>query len=214
MRRNAAFTDRTDAGRQLAARLRTMSLDRPVVLGLPRGGLPVAREVAAALQAPLDVVVVRKIGAPGHREYALGAIGEGDVEILDDDAVLRLGLDREQLRPVLDEERQELQRRVARYRRDRPGVDVAGRTVVLVDDGIATGRTARAAARVLRARDVARVVLAVPVASPRAVAALADAVDEVVALRTPPEFMAVGSWYVDFGQTSDEEVEEILATAT
>ncbi len=205
------FTDRTEAGERLAEALAPLADEHPLVLGLPRGGLPVAGEVARELGAPLDVVVVRKIGAPGHREFAIGAIGEGDVEVLADDVMARLGISRDQLRGVLDEERRELERRVERYRGGREGADVTGRTVIVVDDGIATGRTARAACQVLRARGAHRIVLAVPVAAPQSVVELEDVYDQVVALQTPHSFMAVGSWYADFGQTTDAEVEQILA---
>lgn len=205
------FRDRSDAGRRLAAAVAALDLHDPVVLGLPRGGLPVAAEVAERLDAPLDVVVVRKIGAPSNPEYALGAIGEDGVELLDDRAVASLGLDRARLQPTIEAEREELERRLVRYRGDRRGVDVAGRTVVLVDDGIATGSTAAAAAEVLRARGAATVVLAVPVGPPRSIERLQQVFDRVVALAAPESFLAVGSWYEDFGQTTDEEVEEILA---
>lgn len=205
------FADRAEAGQQLAGQLRALADDQPVVMGLPRGGLPVAREVASALDAPLDVVVVRKIGAPGHREFALGAIGEGDVEVLDHRTMERLGIDRGQLLHVIDQEWAELGRRQRRYRTGRDTVDVTGRTVVVVDDGIATGRTARAAAQVLRARDAHRVVLAAPVAAPRAVEELRAVYDDVVVIQAPPDFAAVGSWYVDFGETTDEDVVAILA---
>lgn len=211
MTATSRYTDRTEAGRQLAEDLRDRAFDDPVVLGLPRGGLPVAREVARALDAPLDVVVVRKIGAPGHREFAIGAIGEGGAEVLDEPTIRRLGLDRDRVSAILDDERQELRRRVERYRGHREGIDVRGRTVLVVDDGVATGRTASAACQVLRARGAVRVVLAVPVASPRAVRELEDVYDDVVALQAPRGFMAVGSFYEDFGQTTDEDVERILA---
>jgi putative phosphoribosyl transferase len=186
------FTDRVDAGRQLAPLVADLDLPDPIVLGLPRGGVPVACEVARALGAPLDVLVVRKVGAPTHREFAVGALGEGGVEVLDDHVLDRLHLDRDRLRSVLDEERAELRRRVEQYRGGRAAVDVTGRTVVVVDDGIATGRTAEAACRVLRARGADRIVLAVPVAAPAS----------VTHLRT---------MYDDFATTTDAEVERLLA---
>lgn len=200
------YQDRADAGRRLAEELAQRDLGDPVVLGLPRGGVPVARQVAERLEAPLDVVVVRKIGAPRNPEYALGAIGEGDVEVLDEDAMSQLGVDRTDLEQTIDEERNELQRRLDRYRGERRGVDVAGRTVVLVDDGVATGRTAAAAAQVLKARGADRVILAVPVGPPQSVEELRDRFDEVLVLQTPRGFRAVGAWYREFGQTSDQEV--------
>ncbi|MDX1657183.1 MAG: phosphoribosyltransferase family protein [Nitriliruptorales bacterium] len=207
---NRRFRNRTEAGQRLADAVADLDLDDPVVLGLPRGGVPVARQVAERLDAPLDVVVVRKIGAPSNPEYALGAIGEGDVEVLDRESMRRLGVDRDALRGTIDDERAELRRRLERYRGQRRGVDVSGRTVVVVDDGIATGRTAKAAAEVLRARGAERVVLAVPVGPPQNVDPLRERFDDVVILETPQGFMAVGAWYDDFGQTSDEEVVEHL----
>lgn len=204
------FRDRTDAGRQLGDELAGRNLDAPLVLGLPRGGVPVAAEVADRLGSPLDVVVVRKIGAPTNPEYALGAIGEGGVEVLNEDAAATLGLDSNDLSGTIRRERQELNRRVLRFRGERGGLDVTGRTVIVVDDGIATGSTALAASQVLRARGAARVVLAVPVAPPRSLQRLADHFDDVVALSTPRNFRAVGSWYDTFGQISDDEVERVL----
>lgn len=200
------FRDRIEAGQRLSEAVADLDLDRPVVLGLPRGGVPVAREVARRLDAPLDVVVVRKVGAPRNPEYALGALGEGDVEVLDADAMRQLGVSRSDLEDTIAAERTELERRLHRYRGDRRGVDVEDRTVVLVDDGIATGRTAAAAAQVLRARGANRVVLAVPVGPPQAVATMRELFDDVLILLTPTGFMAVGAWYDVFDQTTDDEV--------
>lgn len=208
-----SFADRADAGRHLAADVAARDFADPVVLGLPRGGLPVAVQVADRLDAPLDVIVVRKVGAPGHREFAVGALGEGGVEVIDNALVRRLGVPADALQSVIEQERRELQRRVARYRGQRAPVGVEGRTAVVVDDGIATGRTARAAADVLRARRAARLVLAVPVASRQAVSELRLVYDEVVVLRVPRSFVAVSPWYVDFTQTTDAEVERLLASA-
>lgn len=205
------FTDRADAGRQLGTALRERGVDDPVVLGLPRGGVPVAAEVAATLGAPLDVLVVRKIGAPRNPEFAVGAIGEGGAEFVDDALLGRLRLSRDDIAGTIAAEREELQRRVEAYRGQRDAVDVDGRTVVVVDDGMATGASARVAVQVLRTRRPGRVVLAVPVASTSAVRRLQEVVDEVVALAAPPDFLAVGAYYDDFGQTSDREVTELLA---
>lgn len=204
--REDRYRDRADAGRQLGEAVASMDVEDPVVLALPRGGVPVAREVAQRLDAPLDVVVVRKIGAPRNPEYALGALGEGDVEVLDDDAMAQLGVDRSDLERTIAREREELERRLRRYRGERRGVDVTGRNVVLVDDGIATGRTAAAAAQVLKAKGAKRVVLAVPVGPPQSVDTLRGMFDDVLVLRTPRGFMAVGAWYDRFDQTSDDEV--------
>lgn len=207
------FRDRVDAGRRLGEVLRGRGLDHPVVLGLPRGGVPVAAEVAAALDAPLDVLVVRKIGAPRNPEFAVGAIGEGGAEFLDRELLDRLRLAPEDVADTVAREREELRRRVEAYRGAARPVDVTGRTVVVVDDGMATGASARVAVQVLRQRDPARTVLAVPVASSSAVARLSAVVDEVVALDAPPDFLAVGGYYDDFGQTSDREVTERLEAA-
>ena len=204
------YRDRADAGRRLAARLAPLRTERPVVVGLPRGGVPVAFEVSAALDAPLDVVVVRKLGAPAQPELAMGAIGEEGVAVLNDDVVRSLALSRAELDAVLEQELEELARRQRLFRGNRPPVPVAGRTVALVDDGIATGSTAIAAARVLRARGAARIVLAVPVCPPGAAARFASEVDEFVCLAAPEWFFAVGACYERFGQTSDEAVRALL----
>ncbi|MEV6398535.1 alpha/beta family hydrolase [Streptomyces sp. NPDC051907] len=207
------FSDRTDAGRQLAEALRQMRGDDPVVLGLPRGGVPVAYEVAQALGAPLDVIVVRKLGVPYHRELGFGAIGEGGVRVISDDIVRRGRLRRSDVETVEHAEEAELVRQAKRFRADRRRIEIAGRTVIVVDDGIATGATAAAACEVVRAQGAARVVLAVPVAPPDAVAWLRTEADEVVCLSTPVAFSAVGEWYQDFSQTPDEEVVRLLAQA-
>ncbi|MBI5105466.1 MAG: dienelactone hydrolase family protein [Solirubrobacterales bacterium] len=183
----------------------------PVVVGIPRGGVPVAAEVARALGAPLDVALVRKIGAPGHREYALGAVAEGGVLVVADEAVRGIGLGSAGVGELVAATRAELDERLHRYRGDRPPAPIAGRTVLLVDDGLATGRSARAAALSLRRRGAGRIVLAVPVAAPSSVAALGDCVDEVVCVEQPPDLWAVGLWYDDFRPTWDDEVAALLA---
>ena len=209
----ALYRDREDAGRRLSARLAPLAQDRPVVMGLPRGGVPVAFEVASALGAPLDVVVVRKLGAPMQPELAIGAIGEEGVIVLNQDLVRALTIQRQELEAVVAREQAELTRRQRLYRGDRPPVAVAGRTVVLVDDGIATGSTAMAAAQVLHERDARRVVLAVPVGPPDAAARFGPEVDELVCLQAPEWFFAVGSCYERFDQVSDEQVRELLERA-
>ncbi|AVZ74214.1 phosphoribosyltransferase [Streptomyces lunaelactis] len=207
------FTDRADAGRRLAEALRHIQGENPVVLGLPRGGVPVAFQVAQELGAPLDVIVVRKLGVPYHRELAFGAIGEGGVRVISDDIVRRGRIGREDLASVERAEEAELVRQARRFRDDRPRLSLEGRTAIVVDDGIATGATASAACEVVRAQGAARVVLAVPVGPPDAVAWLRTEVDEVVCLSTPRAFSAVGEWYADFSQTPDEEVVSLLAQA-
>jgi putative phosphoribosyl transferase len=207
------FHDRRDAGRRLAERLQHLREADPVVIGLPRGGVPVAYEVASALDAPLDVAIVRKLGAPFQPEFAIGAIGEEEVAFLNPDAVGILGLGDKELERVVDRERSELERRQRRYRGDREPFPVRERTVILVDDGVATGASASAAARILRRRGAARIVLAVPVGPPGAAERFGEEVDEFVCLEAPEDFFAVGAYYEHFGQTTDEEVEELLRNA-
>jgi predicted phosphoribosyltransferase/dienelactone hydrolase len=204
------FADRREAGRRLAEHLAELSFDAPVVVALPRGGVPVGYEVARALGAPLDVGLVRKIGAPDQPELGIGAIGEDGTVILVPGAVRALGVTRAQLDQVIAREREELERRRVRYRRDHPIVDVAGRDVILVDDGLATGVTAVAAARVLHARGAARVIAAVPVSPARVGESLGSSFDDFVSLAAPERFGSVGMWYADFGQTSDQEVVDLL----
>ena len=184
-----------------------------VVLGLPRGGVRVAAEVAAILGAPLDVIMVRKLGVPSQPELAMGAIGEGNVRLLLPETVARAGVTPEAVAAVERRERAELQRRATRFRGDRAPIPLAGRVAVIVDDGIATGSTARVACQVARAQGAARVVLAVPVAPVNWVRGLHDAADELIALVTPREFYAIGLWYSDFSQSSDEEVVSCLRSA-
>lgn len=207
------FRDRQDAGRRLAGRLASLAAERPVVVALPRGGVPVGFEVARALGAPLDVLVVRKLGAPGHAELGMGAVAEGGLRVLNEDVLGSLRVSDEELEHATTTARRELDERVARYAGTRPRPQLAGRTVVLVDDGLATGGTARVAGRALRARDPARLVLAVPVGSPDTVAALDEEFDEVVCLAAPDPLWAIGTWYEHFGQTSDDEVADLLARA-
>lgn len=205
------FADRRDAGRQLADRLVEYRGADTVVLALPRGGVPVAAEVASALGAQLDVIVARKLGAPGRPELGVGAIAEGGEPIFDTRTLAMLGLDPADLEATVDAERAELARRISQYRGDRPLPDVTGRTVILVDDGLATGVTARAALSALRDLKPGRLVLAVPVAAPQTAARMADEADDVVAVSTPEHFAAVGQWYRDFRQTSDDDVLAVLS---
>ena len=204
------FRDRRDAGQQLGARLRHLRDEHPVVVGLPRGGVPVAFEVARALDAPLDVIVVRKLGVPVQPELGMGAVGEDGVRVVNDDVVRQAGVSSSAIAAVEARERLEVERRAQLYRRGRPMVPLAGRTVVVVDDGIATGGTARAALEVARAHGARRVVLAVPVAARESVQELAGVADEVVVLATPVPFYAVGEWYTRFSPTPDDEVVRLL----
>lgn len=210
----APFRDRADAGRQLATALAPYA-NRPdvIVLGLPRGGIPVAAEVARALRAPLDVFVVRKLGVPGHEEFAMGAIASGGVRLLDRRTVAAAGLTPAQVESVTAAERAELDRRERSYRGDRPFPDLTGRTVILVDDGLATGASMRAAVEALRQERPARIVVAVPVAAPETCRAFRAIADDIVCAATPEPFYAVGRWYDDFSQTTDQEVHELLASA-
>jgi putative phosphoribosyl transferase len=208
------FRDRRDAGRQLAQQLLAYADDPDVtVLALPRGGVPVAYEVALALHAPLDVFLVRKLGVPGQPELAMGAIATGGVRILNEDIVQALGVPEEVIATVAAEEQRELERRERRYRGANPPLNLRGRTVILIDDGLATGSTMRAAVAAVRRQQPARIVVAVPVAAPSTCEAFQSEVDEIVCLFTPEPFQAVGLWYADFSQTTDEEIQQLLAHA-
>jgi putative phosphoribosyl transferase len=208
------FRDRFDAGRQLAARLgHYAGRSDLVVLGLPRGGVPVAFEVARALGAPLDVFVVRKLGTPGQEELALGAIASGGTRVLNEDVVRVLHIAPQELATVTARERAELERRELAYRGNRPAVELAGRAVMLVDDGLATGASMRAAAASVTQRRPAWLVIAIPVAPSRTCAAMSALADEVVCVATPEPFQSVGTWYEEFRAPSDEEVRELLASS-
>jgi uncharacterized protein (TIGR00369 family) len=207
------FRDRSDAGRRLASRLQFLRSEDVVVLGLPRGGVPVAVEVARTLGAPLDVILVRKLGVPAQPELGLGAIGESGARVINQEVVRYAHVSEAQIAQVEQKERAELQRRAQRFRGDVPHESLAGRTAVIVDDGIATGSTARAACQVARALGAATVVLAVPVAPPSADRTLRGDADEVICLEMPERFQAIGEWYEDFAQTSDEEVVALLRAA-
>jgi predicted phosphoribosyltransferase len=211
---NTRFRDRVHAGRVLARALEDYK-GKPnlLVLALPRGGVPVAFEVARELGAPLDVFVVRKLGMPGHEEYAIGAIASGGVRILNEEAIRGFGVTDAEIDAVTAEEQMELERRERRYRDGRPAPDVRGKTVILVDDGLATGSTMRAAVEALREEGPARLVVAVPTAAPETCEDIASLVDEMVCAMTPEPYYAVGLWYDDFGQTTDEEVHDLLAIA-
>jgi predicted phosphoribosyltransferase len=206
------FRDRREAGRLLATKLTNYASHPDVlVLALPRGGVPVAYEVASALGAPLDVFVVRKLGLPGYEELAMGAVASGGARVLNDQVVKRVGIPDHVVDAVATRELQELKRRERLYRGGRPPPDVRGRTVILVDDGLATGATMHAAIKALRQQQPARIVVAVPTAAPETCDELRAKVDEVICAITPEPFYAVGLWYEDFSQTTDDEVRDLLA---
>jgi putative phosphoribosyl transferase len=208
---NQPFADRRQAGAELATKLGHLAnRDDVVVLALPRGGVPVAFEVATALDVPLDIFLVRKLGMPGRPEYAMGAIASGGVRVLNEDVVRWYGISDRAIEAVAREEQRELERRESEYRRGRSMADLRTKVVILVDDGLATGSTMRAAVQAVRQHKPARVVVAVPVGAPDTCAEFADVTDETICARTPEPFSAVGLWYRDFSQTTDEEVHELL----
>lgn len=209
------FRNRTEAGQQLAKRLaKYANCPDVLVLALPRGGVPVGYEVAQALHAPLDVFVVRKLGVPGHEELAMGAIASGGVRVLNGEVVESLLIPDDVIDAVAARELRELERRERAYRDDRPAPDVQGRTVILVDDGIATGSTMKAAIEALRQLEAGCILVAVPTAALSTVREMRRDVDELVAVMTPADFSGVGQWYEDFSQTTDEEVRDLLERAS
>jgi putative phosphoribosyl transferase len=206
----ARFADRMDAGRQLAEHLLPLAAEDPIVVALPRGGVPVGREVAIALEAPLDFVAVRKLGAPHNPEYGIGAVAEDGTRVIDSEAVAVLGINGETLDAIVERETAELRRRVAAYRGERPPSDLSDRTVIVVDDGVATGVTDTAALRAVRHQGPRRTILAVPVCAHDAAARLREEADDVVCPLSPALFYGVGQWYRDFSQVSDQEVVSTL----
>jgi putative phosphoribosyl transferase len=207
-----AFRDRADAGRQLASRLKKYAHDPNVlVLGLPRGGVPVAFEVAESLNAPLDICLVRKLGVPGHKELAMGAIASGGVRVLNYDIVNWLGISGKTIDEVAIRELHELQRRDRAYRGDRDQPEIQNRTIILVDDGVATGATMRAAIHVLREQQPHKIVVAIPVIAPDVYTSLKSDVEEVVCVITPDPLYSIGLWYKNFAQTTDAEVQALLS---
>lgn len=208
------YRNRSDAGKRLAARLHIYARRSDVVvLGLPRGGIPVAFEVARKLQLPLDVFVVRKLGVPGHEELAMGAIASGGTRVLNEDVVRSLNISGEIIESVAKRQSEELKRRERLYRGSRPDLDVRDLTVILVDDGLATGATMRAAVQALRRQKPVSIIVAVPAAAPEACEELGEEADDIVCAITPDPFFSVGSWYEDFSQTTDEEVSQLLYLA-
>lgn len=206
------LSDRSEAGRELADALAHYRGRQDVlVLALPRGGVPVAYEIASALQAPLDLVLVRKLGAPGQRELAMGAIASGGIRVLNENLISTLNVSGRDIESVAEREQRELERREVAYRGDRPRQGISGRTVILVDDGVATGATMRAAIASLRQQNPARIVIALPLAPASTVNTLAREADEVICLHSPEPFVAIGRWYQDFSQVSDREVRGLLA---
>ncbi len=207
------FEDRREAGRRLAEKLSRFKDERPVVFALPRGGVPVGYEISRALEAPLDVFVSRKLGAPGQPEFGIGAVAAGGVRVLNEDVLRRLGIPDDYVEQITARETAEVERRLRYFRGERPEPDVGGRTAILVDDGLATGVTARAAVEALRSRGPQRLVLAAPVCAAQTAQLLGPEVDEVVCLESPSDLGAIGFWYKNFEQTSDEEVVELLERA-
>jgi len=208
------YRDRRHAGNELARHLANLKGQDVVVLALPRGGVPVAFEVARALDASLDVFVVRKLGLPGHPEFAMGAIASGGVRVLNDEVVRLYRIPEQAVEAIARDERHELERRERAFRSQRPPLDVGGRTVVLIDDGLATGSTMKAAVEAVRSLRPARIIVAVPVGSPDTCREFAAIADDIICARAPEHFAAVGQWYDDFRQTTDEEVRELLQAAT
>jgi putative phosphoribosyl transferase len=207
------FEDRRDAGRRLAGKLSSFEDERPVVFALPRGGVPVGYEISRALETPLDVLVSRKLGAPGQPEFGIGAVAAGGVRVLNEDVVRRLGIPEDYVQEITAQELEEVGRRLRYFRGDRLETEVVGRTAILVDDGLATGVTARAAVQALRLRNPRRLVLAAPVCAAQSAALFRTTVDELVCLESPSDLGAIGFWYRNFEQTSDEEVVELLERA-
>jgi predicted phosphoribosyltransferase len=204
------FRDRRHAGRLLGQDLQVFRTPDVIVVGLPRGGVPVAKEVAGALGAPLDVFIVRKVGVPGHEELAMGAIASGGVRVLNQDVVSSLRIDPHVLERSIEAEAVELERRENLYRGDRPPLDLRGKVVIIVDDGLATGSTMRAAIQAVRGHSPTQIVVGIPVAAPSVCESLRSLADDVVCVATPKDLHAVGQWYEDFSQTSDEEVADLL----
>lgn len=211
--RGTIFKDRTDAGQRLAGHLVRYRDERPVILALPRGGVPVGYEISRALDAPLDVIIARKLGAPGQPELAVGAVAPGGVRVLNERVVRWLAIPEDWLDSAAEKEREEIRRRLKRFRGKRPEPDLKDKTVILVDDGIATGMTVRAAIRTVRAREPRRIVLAVPVCARETAGELSREVDEFVCLETPADLWAIGFWYRNFEQVPDEEVVALLESA-
>ena len=207
------FEDRKDAGRQLAERLAGYGDENPIILALPRGGVPVGYEIACALEAPLDIFIARKLGAPGRRELGIGAVAQGGLRVLNERIVQALGVSEEYIERVAAKEMAEIERRLHLLRSDRPELEVRGRTVILVDDGLATGVTACAAIHALRQRAPRRLVLAVPVCAVQTVETIRSEVDDLVCLKIPSDLMAIGFWYLNFEQVPDEEVIKLLEGA-
>lgn len=208
---DSIFRNRAEAGKLLARELqRFYAQKETIVLALPRGGVPVGYEIAQALQLPLDIFLVRKLGVPGHEELAFGAVAMGDVIVFNEAIVLQLGLDQAAIQSVIESERRVLNERNAKYRGKRPFPDLKGKNIILVDDGIATGATMRAAITALHRWEYARIIVAAPVAPPEIYSQFSALADEIVCLATPESFCAIGSWYLDFPQTTDEEVYQLL----